>query len=168
MRITDISHKMNLLDIWSTSSHYFCRKWIGETNENSNFDLSIKRVKKVISFVCCLLPSCMAVKFVPGVWLAAMGLLIRLFYTLCFRREGELLSRQKDVKKISELIYLELTVRMLPVFEIVQFENSPLQKLYREDEYKFWAQWFLGSFRIVWVDTRIGRWYLRQLWTNHK
>ena len=47
------------------------------------------------------------------------------------------MSRQKDVKKISELIYLELTVRMLPVFEIVQFENSPLQKLYRENEYKF-------------------------------
>ena len=71
-----------------------------------------------------------------------MGLLICLFYTLCFRREGELLSRQKDVKKISELIYLELTVRMLPVFETVQFENSPLQKLYRENdhEYKFWAQ----------------------------
>ena len=59
---------------------------------------------------------------------------------MCFRREGELLSRQKDVKKISELIYLELTVRMLPVFEIVQFENSLLQKLYRENEYKFWAQ----------------------------
>ena len=91
-----------------------------------------------------------------------------ILYFVCFRREGELLSRQKDVKKISELIYLELTVRMLPVFEIVQFENSPLQKLYRENEYKFWAQWFLGSFRIVWVDTRIGRWYLRQLWTNHK
>ena len=32
------SHKMNLLDILSTSPHYFCRKWIGATNENSNFD----------------------------------------------------------------------------------------------------------------------------------
>ena len=70
-----------------------------------------------------------------------MGLLICFFiYFVCFRREGELLSRQKDVKKISELIYLELTVRMLPVFEIVQFENSPLQKLYRDNEYKFWTQ----------------------------
>ena len=49
-------------------------------------------------------------------------------------------KKKKDVNKISELIYLELTVRMLPVFEIVQFENSPLQKLYRENEYKFWAQ----------------------------
>ena len=49
-----------------------------------------------------------------------------ILYFVCFRREGELLSRQKDVKKISELIYLELTVRMLAVFEIVQFENSPL------------------------------------------
>ena len=29
---------MNLLDILSTSPHYFCRKWIGATNENSNFD----------------------------------------------------------------------------------------------------------------------------------
>ena len=63
-----------------------------------------------------------------------------ILYFVCFRREGELLSRQKDVKKISELIYLELTVRMLSVFEIVQFENSPLHRLYRENEYKFWAQ----------------------------
>ena len=35
------SHKMNLLDILSTSPHYFCRKWIGATNENSNFDLGV-------------------------------------------------------------------------------------------------------------------------------
>ena len=35
------SHKMNLLDILSTSPHYFCRKWIGATIENSNFDLRI-------------------------------------------------------------------------------------------------------------------------------
>ena len=27
------------LDILSTSPHYFCRKLIGATNENSNFDL---------------------------------------------------------------------------------------------------------------------------------
>ena len=33
------SHKMNLLDVLSTSPHYFCRKWIGATNENSNFYL---------------------------------------------------------------------------------------------------------------------------------
>ena len=33
------SHKMNLIDILSTSSHYFCRKRMGATNENSNFDL---------------------------------------------------------------------------------------------------------------------------------
>ena len=31
------SHKMNLLDILSTSPHYFCRKWIKETKENSNY-----------------------------------------------------------------------------------------------------------------------------------
>ena len=36
---------MNLLDILSTSPHYFCRKWIGATNENSNFDLRVKTVK---------------------------------------------------------------------------------------------------------------------------
>ena len=30
---------MKLLDILSTSPHYFCRKWIGATNENSHFDL---------------------------------------------------------------------------------------------------------------------------------
>ena len=33
------SHKMGLFDILSTSAHYFCRKWIGATNESSNFDL---------------------------------------------------------------------------------------------------------------------------------
>ena len=32
---------MNLLDILSTSPHYFCKKWIGATNENSNFDLRV-------------------------------------------------------------------------------------------------------------------------------
>ena len=31
--------KMHLLDILSTSPHYFCKKWIGATNENSNVDL---------------------------------------------------------------------------------------------------------------------------------
>ena len=35
------SHKMNLLDILSTSPHYFCRKWTGVTNDNSNFDLGV-------------------------------------------------------------------------------------------------------------------------------
>ena len=35
------SHKINLLDILSTSPHYFCKKWIGATNENSNFDLRV-------------------------------------------------------------------------------------------------------------------------------
>ena len=39
------SHEMNLLDILSTSPHYFCRKWIEATNENSNFDLGDYRVK---------------------------------------------------------------------------------------------------------------------------
>ena len=34
------SHKMYLLDTLSASPHYFCRKWIGATNENSYFDLS--------------------------------------------------------------------------------------------------------------------------------
>ena len=38
------SHKMNLLDILSTSPHYLCRKWMGTTNENSNFDLRVWRV----------------------------------------------------------------------------------------------------------------------------
>ena len=39
------SHKMNLLDILSTSPHCFCRKWTEATNENSNFDLRVYRVK---------------------------------------------------------------------------------------------------------------------------
>ena len=34
-------HKMNLLDILLTFPHHFCRKWIGATNENSNFDLRV-------------------------------------------------------------------------------------------------------------------------------
>ena len=33
---------MNLLDILSSSPHYFCRKWIRATNENSNVDLGVK------------------------------------------------------------------------------------------------------------------------------
>ena len=36
---------MNLLDILSTSPHYFCRKSIGAKNESSNFDLKVLRVK---------------------------------------------------------------------------------------------------------------------------
>ena len=36
---------MNLLDMLSISLHYFRRKWIGATNENSNFDLKVKRSK---------------------------------------------------------------------------------------------------------------------------
>ena len=43
------SHKMNLLDISSTSPHYFCRKWIEATKENSNFDLRVYRVKEAVS-----------------------------------------------------------------------------------------------------------------------
>ena len=35
------SRKMTLLDILSTSPHYFCRKWIGVSTENSNFDLRV-------------------------------------------------------------------------------------------------------------------------------
>ena len=32
---------MNLLDVLSTSPHYFYEKLIGATNENSNFDLKV-------------------------------------------------------------------------------------------------------------------------------
>ena len=41
-----LSHKMNLLDMLSTSPHYFCSKWIGATNENANFDLRVLRVNQ--------------------------------------------------------------------------------------------------------------------------
>ena len=44
------SHKMNLLDILSTSPHYFCGKWIGVRNENSNFDLRILGFKGLTIF----------------------------------------------------------------------------------------------------------------------
>ena len=40
------SHKIDLLDILSSSPHHFCRKWIGATNENSNFDLRVWRVNR--------------------------------------------------------------------------------------------------------------------------
>ena len=40
-----LSHKMNLLDILSTSLHYFGGKWMVATNANSNFDLRVWRVK---------------------------------------------------------------------------------------------------------------------------
>ena len=40
------SHKMNLLDILSTSPQYFFRKWIEATKENLNFDLRVYRVKQ--------------------------------------------------------------------------------------------------------------------------
>ena len=39
------SHKINLLDILSTSPHYFCRKWIGATNENSNLISGFKGLR---------------------------------------------------------------------------------------------------------------------------
>ena len=39
---------MKSLDILSTSPHYFCRNWIGATNENSNFDLGVQRVKRCL------------------------------------------------------------------------------------------------------------------------
>ena len=37
---------MNLLDILSTSPHFFYR--IGATNENSNFDLRVYRVNRAL------------------------------------------------------------------------------------------------------------------------
>ena len=43
--LRSFSHKMNLLDILSTSPDYFCRKSIGATNENWNFHLRVRRVK---------------------------------------------------------------------------------------------------------------------------
>ena len=43
------SHMMNLLVILSPSPHHFCGKWKGATNENSNFDLRVLRVKGYFS-----------------------------------------------------------------------------------------------------------------------
>ena len=48
MRITDMITQMNLLDILSTSPHYFCRKRIGTTNENSNFDQGFKGLTNIL------------------------------------------------------------------------------------------------------------------------
>ena len=44
------SPKMNLLDILSTSPHYFCRKWIGATYENSNFGLRVNQLSLIQVF----------------------------------------------------------------------------------------------------------------------
>ena len=62
------SHKKYLLDILSTSPHYLCRKWIGATDENTNFDLRVLRVKccfwisSVYCFCCQLSKSSSVVK----------------------------------------------------------------------------------------------------------
>ena len=48
------SHKMNLLDILSTSPHYFCRKCKGATNENSNLILGFKGIKCQLYFYCSI------------------------------------------------------------------------------------------------------------------
>ena len=40
------SQRMCLLDILSTSPHYFYSKWIGATKENVNFNLRVQRVKQ--------------------------------------------------------------------------------------------------------------------------
>ena len=40
------SHKMYLLDILSTSLHYFCRKWIGATNEIQILILGFKGLRE--------------------------------------------------------------------------------------------------------------------------
>ena len=45
------SDGMYLLHISSTSPHYLCSKWIGETNENSYFDLMVYRVNWAISLI---------------------------------------------------------------------------------------------------------------------
>ena len=48
------SHKMNLLDILSTSPFYFYTKWIGATNENFHFDRRVWRVKTKIGHFATL------------------------------------------------------------------------------------------------------------------
>ena len=40
--------RLILVDILSTSPNYFCGKWTGTTNENSNFDLRVLKVKNLI------------------------------------------------------------------------------------------------------------------------
>ena len=45
MRITDMITQ-DLLDILSTSPHYFCRTCIRARNDNSNFDLWFKGLRK--------------------------------------------------------------------------------------------------------------------------
>ena len=48
------SHMMNLLDISSTSHHYFCRKWIGTTkNEWMRIQILILGFKGLISYLTC-------------------------------------------------------------------------------------------------------------------
>ena len=61
------SHKMNLLDMLSTSPHYFCRKWIGATNENSNFDVRFQRVNPLVLRSCSTM-SLIRILPLQGLW----------------------------------------------------------------------------------------------------
>ena len=45
MRITDMITQENLLDILSTSPHYFCGKWIGQQMRIQILILGFKRLK---------------------------------------------------------------------------------------------------------------------------
>ena len=45
MKIMDMITQDEFDDVLSTSPHFLSRKWIGVTNENSNFGFEVLRVK---------------------------------------------------------------------------------------------------------------------------
>ena len=67
------SHKMNLLDILSTSPHYLGGKWIGATNENSNFDFRVQKVKLLRTTQQKVASTHMILAFLEHPWLKIWG-----------------------------------------------------------------------------------------------
>ena len=68
------SHKMNLVDILSTSPHYLGGKWIGTSNENSNFDLRVQRFKLLRTTQQKVASAHLILTFLEHRWLKIWGL----------------------------------------------------------------------------------------------
>ena len=68
------SHKMNLVDILSTSPHYLGGKWIGTSNENSNFDLRVHRFKLLRTTQQKVASAHLILTFLEHRWLKIWGL----------------------------------------------------------------------------------------------
>ena len=98
------SHKMNLLDNLSTSLHYFCRKWIGATNDNSKFHLRFKGLIMSNEWVC----SCRKGNFQSEV----SESLISFLYGIV----SDFLSSKSKIKLIHFTFYKLLLLKKRPNF----------------------------------------------------